>query len=108
MHQFTNVVVYTRTPDIIYICSLKWRRTVRCSLLWKEGIKSGYDSSLDRAEILLCRGDYCLSPVFNSFPIIFMAKTKKGKKIVEIRSHYRKLKNGKHVRVREHRKSTPN
>lgn len=37
-----------------------------------------------------------------------MAKTQKGKKIVEVRSHYRKLKNGHRVLVHEHRKSTPN
>lgn len=37
-----------------------------------------------------------------------MAKTQKGKKIVEVRKHYRKLKNGNKVLVREHRKSTPN
>jgi hypothetical protein len=37
-----------------------------------------------------------------------MAKTKEGKKIVEVRKHYRKLDNGKKVLVREHRKSTPN
>lgn len=37
-----------------------------------------------------------------------MAKTAKGKKIVEVRRHYRELPNGKRVLVREHRKSTPN
>ncbi len=37
-----------------------------------------------------------------------VAKTKKGKKIVETRTHYRKLKNGRRVRVNEHRRSTPN
>jgi len=37
-----------------------------------------------------------------------MAKTKKGKKIVEVHKHYRRLPNGKRVLVREHRKSTPN
>jgi len=37
-----------------------------------------------------------------------MAKTKNGKKIVETKSHIRKLSNGKKVRVREYRRSTPN
>lgn len=37
-----------------------------------------------------------------------MAKTEKGKKIVETRTHIRKLPSGKRVRVREHRRSTPN
>ena len=37
-----------------------------------------------------------------------MAKTKKGKKIVEIKKHTRTLKSGKKVTVREHRRSTPN
>jgi hypothetical protein len=37
-----------------------------------------------------------------------MAKTEKGKKIVETRAHTRKLKSGKKVKVREHRRSTPN
>ena len=36
-----------------------------------------------------------------------MAKTKKGKKIVEVKKHYRKLKNGKRIKIREHRRSTP-
>jgi ASC-1-like (ASCH) protein len=36
-----------------------------------------------------------------------MAKTKAGKKIVEVRSHYRKLKGGKRIKVREFRRSTP-
>jgi len=37
-----------------------------------------------------------------------MAKTKNGKKIVEVRRHFRILSNGKRILVREHRKSTPN
>ncbi len=37
-----------------------------------------------------------------------MAKTREGKKIVEVRKHTRTLGNGKKVKVREHRKSTPN
>lgn len=37
-----------------------------------------------------------------------MAKTKKGKKIIEVRRHYRVLPNGKRIFVREYRKSTPN
>ncbi len=37
-----------------------------------------------------------------------MAKTQKGKKIVEVRRHYRTMPNGKRVLVKEHRKSTPN
>lgn len=37
-----------------------------------------------------------------------MAKTKEGKKIVEVRKHTRMLDNGKKITVREHRKSTPN
>jgi len=36
-----------------------------------------------------------------------MAKTKKGKKIVEVRRHYRHLSNGKRIFVREYRRSTP-
>ncbi len=36
-----------------------------------------------------------------------MAKTREGKKIIEVRRHYRKV-NGKRILVREHRKSTPN
>jgi hypothetical protein len=47
------------------------------------------------------------SSIINQF-FTEMAKTKEGKKIVEVRSHYRKLDNGKKVLVREHRKSTPN
>jgi len=37
-----------------------------------------------------------------------MAKTKGGKKIVEVHRHYRRLPNGKRVLVKEYRKSTPN
>lgn len=37
-----------------------------------------------------------------------MAKTKKGKKIVEVRRHFRILPDGKRVLVKEYRKSTPN
>jgi hypothetical protein len=37
-----------------------------------------------------------------------MAKTKGGKKIIEVQKHKRKLANGKIIIVREHRKSTPN
>lgn len=37
-----------------------------------------------------------------------MAKTIKGKKIVETRSHIRILPSGKRIRVKEHRRSTPN
>lgn len=37
-----------------------------------------------------------------------MAKTKTGKKIVEVHSHWRKLKGGKRIKVREYRRSTPN
>lgn len=37
-----------------------------------------------------------------------MAKTKKGKKIVEVRAHYRKLKSGKRIKIPEYRRSTPN
>lgn len=37
-----------------------------------------------------------------------MAKTAKGKKIVPVKPHSRKLPNGKTVRVARHRKSTPN
>lgn len=37
-----------------------------------------------------------------------MAKTKKGKKIIEVRGHIRELPSGRRIRVREHRKSTPN
>ena len=37
-----------------------------------------------------------------------MAKTKQGKKIVEVREHKRKPKKGKQVVVKEHRRSTPN
>jgi len=37
-----------------------------------------------------------------------MAKTEKGKKIVEVRRHYRTLPDGRRVLVKEHRKSTPN
>lgn len=37
-----------------------------------------------------------------------MAKTAKGKKIVETRSHYRKLASGRKVLVHEYRRSTPN
>lgn len=36
-----------------------------------------------------------------------MAKTEKGKKIVEVKRHYRNV-NGKRILVKEHRKSTPN
>lgn len=36
-----------------------------------------------------------------------MAKTKKGKKIVEVHSHTRKLDNGKKIKVREYRRSVP-
>jgi hypothetical protein len=36
-----------------------------------------------------------------------MAKTKKGKKIVEVHSHWRKLDSGKRVRIREYRRSVP-
>jgi hypothetical protein len=36
-----------------------------------------------------------------------MAKTKKGKKIVEVRAHTRKGKKGKKIKVREFRRSTP-
>jgi len=36
-----------------------------------------------------------------------MAKTKAGKKIIEVKTHYRKNKKGKRVRIREHRRSTP-
>ena len=36
-----------------------------------------------------------------------MAKTKKGKKIVEVHPHTRKLKGGKKIKVREHRRSVP-
>jgi hypothetical protein len=39
-----------------------------------------------------------------------MARTKKGKKIVPVKPHKRKPAGGKHksVRVRRHRRSTPN
>lgn len=37
-----------------------------------------------------------------------MAKTKQGKKIVEVRRHFRTLPSGKRILVKEHRKSTPN
>ena len=37
-----------------------------------------------------------------------MAKTKQGKKIVEVHEHKRKLRNGKRIVVKEHRRSTPN
>jgi len=37
-----------------------------------------------------------------------MAKTKDGKKIVEVRRHKRRLANGKIVVVPEYRRSTPN
>lgn len=37
-----------------------------------------------------------------------MAKTAQGKKIVPVKQHSRKLPNGKTVRVKPHRKSTPN
>jgi len=36
-----------------------------------------------------------------------MAKTKEGKKIVEVRSHIR-IVDGKRIHIREYRKSTPN
>jgi len=36
-----------------------------------------------------------------------MSKTKGGKKIVEARSHLRRTKSGKKVKVREYRRSTP-
>ena len=37
-----------------------------------------------------------------------MAKTKKGKKIVEVHAHARRNRKGKKVKVREFRRSTPN
>ena len=37
-----------------------------------------------------------------------MAKTEKGKKIVEVRKHFRDLASGRKVFVHEYRKSTPN
>ncbi len=36
-----------------------------------------------------------------------MAKTQKGKKIVEVHKHYRRLKSGKRILIPEHRRSTP-
>ncbi|MBI2446534.1 MAG: hypothetical protein HYV51_01795 [Parcubacteria group bacterium] len=37
-----------------------------------------------------------------------MAKTKKGKKIVEVRTHWRKIGKDKRIKIHEHRRSTPN
>jgi hypothetical protein len=36
-----------------------------------------------------------------------MSKTNKGKKIVEVKAHTRVLKNGKKIKIHEHRRSTP-
>lgn len=37
-----------------------------------------------------------------------MAKTQKGKKIVEVHRHYRHLSRGRRILVKEYRRSTPN
>lgn len=37
-----------------------------------------------------------------------MAKTQKGKKIVEVKHHIRVLPDGTRVKVKEYRRSTPN
>tara|TARA_Y100000310_G_C20530162_1_gene738021 strand:+ start:927 stop:1040 length:114 start_codon:yes stop_codon:yes gene_type:complete len=36
-----------------------------------------------------------------------MAKTKAGKKIIEVKEYKKKLKSGKNVVIKEHRRSTP-
>ena len=37
-----------------------------------------------------------------------MAKTEEGKKVVPVKEHYRKLPNGKRIKVSRHKRSTPN